>query len=146
MSTELTNTSKLREFVEELKRLKIEIVRPSINNSFSEFKAVNGKIFYGLGAVKNVGIEAISNIINERKNNGLFKNLTDFINRVDSKDVNKLQMEGLTKAGVFDEFDQDRSKIFNSIPKIIQEIKNVNDDKKNNQTSLFDIQDNFKRI
>ncbi len=145
MSTELTNTSKLREFVEELKRLKIEIVRPSINNSFSDFRAVNGKIFYGLGAVKNVGIEAISNIINERKNNGLFKNLTDFINRVDSKDVNKLQMEGLTKAGVFDEFDQDRSKIFNSIPKIIQEIKNVNDDKKNNQTSLFDIQDNFKK-
>ena len=53
-------------------------------------------------------------------------------------------MEGLTKAGVFDEFDQDRSKIFNSIPKIIQEIKNVNDDKKIIDKS-FDIQDNFKK-
>ena len=67
MSTELTNTSKLREFVEELKRLNIEIIRPSINYCFAEFKALNGKIYYGLGAIKNVGFEAISNIVKERE-------------------------------------------------------------------------------
>ena len=83
MSTELTNTSKLREFVEELKRLKIEIIRPSINKCFAEFKAEKNKIYYGLGAIKNVGFEAISNIINEREKNGKFKSLIDFINRVD---------------------------------------------------------------
>ena len=137
MTTELTNTSKLREFVEELKRLKVQIVRPSINSCFAEFKAEEGKIFYGLGAIKNVGFEAISNIVNERENNGKFKSFSDFINRVDSKDVNKLQLEGLTKAGAFDEFNVDRAKIYNSIPKIIQKIKNINDDKTNNQSSLF---------
>ena len=47
--------------------------------------------------------------------------------------MNKLQLEGLTKAGAFDEFDKDRNKILNSIPKIIQQIKNVNDDKISNQ-------------
>ena len=73
MSTELTNTSKLREFVEELKKLKVEIVKPSINKCFSDFKAINGKIIYGLGAIKNVGFEAITNIINEREKNGTFK-------------------------------------------------------------------------
>ena len=67
MSTELTNTSKLREFVEELKKINIEIVRPSINNCFAEFKAEKNKIFYGLGAVKNVGFEAISNIVLREK-------------------------------------------------------------------------------
>ena len=67
MSTELTNTSKLREFVEELKRLNIEIVKPSINKCFTEFKSMDGKIYYGLGAIKNVGFEAISNIVRERK-------------------------------------------------------------------------------
>ena len=67
MTTELTNTSKLREFVEELKSLKVEIIRPSINNCFAEFKAIDGKIYYGLGAIKNVGFEAISNIIKERE-------------------------------------------------------------------------------
>jgi DNA polymerase-3 subunit alpha len=142
MSTELTNTSKLREFVEELKKLKIEIVKPSINKCFSDFRAINGKIIYGLGAIKNVGFEAISNIINERKKKGIFKSFVDFINRVSSKDVNKLQLEGLVKAGVFDEFDQDRNKILNSIPKIIQKIKNINDDKDNHQSNLFGDQEN----
>ena len=142
MSTELTNTSKLREFVEELKKLKIEIVKPSINKCFSDFRAIKGKLVYGLGAIKNVGYEAISNIVNEREKNGSFKSLVDFVNRVKIKDVNKLQLEGLVKAGVFDEFDKDRAKILNSIPKIIQKIKNINDDKNNNQTNLFDNQDN----
>ena len=137
MSTELTNTSKLREFVEELRRLKVEIVRPDINKCFAEFKALNGKIYYGLGAIKNVGYEAISNIINEREQNGKFKSFDNFISRVDSKDINKLQLEGLTKAGVFDCFEKDRNKIFISIPKIIQHNKNINQDKENNQSSLF---------
>ena len=138
MSTELTNTSKLREFVEELKRLKVEIIRPSINKCFDEFKAIEGKIYYGLGAIKNVGNEAISNIIQEREKNGKFKSFKDFVSRVNSKDVNKLQLEGLTKAGVFDEFEKDRNKIFTSIPTIIQKIKNINDEKNNNQTNLFE--------
>ncbi len=143
MSTELTNSSKLREFVEELKRLKVDIIRPSINKCFAEFKAIEGKIFYGLGAIKNVGFEAISNIINEREKKGKFKSLEDFINRVDSKDVNKLQLEGLTKAGAFDEFNLDRCKIFTNISKIIAQIKLNNDDKKNNQSSLFSEDDNL---
>ena len=141
MSTELTNTPKLREFVEELKRLNIEIVRPSINKSFAEFKAFDGKLFYGLGAVKSVGFEAISHIVKEREKNGKYKTFFDFINRVDAKDVNKLQLEGLVKAGVFDEFNKNRNKILNSIPKIIQQIKNINDDKNNHQTNLFEGQD-----
>ena len=131
MSTELTNSSKLREFIEELKKLKIEIVKPSINNCFSDFSAI-----------KNVGLEAISNIINEREKNGTFKSLTDFINRVNAKDVNKLQLEGLVKAGAFDEFEKDRNKILNSIPKIIQQIKNINEDKDSHQSNLFGNQEN----
>ena len=137
MSTELTNTSKLREFVEELNRLKIEIIRPNINDCFAEFKAEKNKIYYGLGAIKSVGFEAISNIVNEREKNGKFKSLLDFINRVDAKDVNKLQLECLVKAGVFDKFDLYRNKILTSIPKIIQKIKIINEDKLNNQTTLF---------
>jgi len=138
MSTTLTNTSKLREYVEELKRLKVVVVRPSINNCFAEFKAEKNKIFYGLGAIKSVGFEAISNIIKEREKNGKFKTYMDFINRVDPKDVNKLQLEGLVKAGAFDEIDLNRKKLFNAIPKIIQTIKSKHDEKISNQTNLFD--------
>ena len=66
---------------------------------FPEFRASEGnKIYYGLGAIKNVGFEAVSNIVKEREKNGKFNSLEDFMNRVSSKDVNKLQLEGLTKA------------------------------------------------
>ena len=78
MSTELTNTSKLREFVEELKRLDVEVVRPNINKCFADFKPEKNKIFYGLGAIKNVGFEAVSNLVKERIANGNYKSLTNF--------------------------------------------------------------------
>ena len=144
MSTELTSTSKLREFVEELKKLKIEVINPSINQCYPDFRAIDGKIFYGLGAIKNVGFEAISNIINEREKNGKFKSFTDFIDRVNSKDINKLQLEGLVKAGVFDEFEKDRNKIIVSIPKIIQNVKIKNEEKENQQKNLFAISEENK--
>jgi DNA polymerase-3 subunit alpha len=138
MSTSLTNTSKLREYVEELKRLKVEVIRPSINYCFAEFKPGTNKIFYGLGAIKSVGFEAISNIIEEREKNGKFKTFSNFINRINPKDVNKLQLEGLVKAGAFDEIDSNRKKLFESIPKIIQTIKSKYEERTSNQTNLFD--------
>jgi DNA polymerase-3 subunit alpha len=138
MSTTLTNTSKLREYVEELKRLKVLVIRPSINNCFAEFKADTNKIFYGLGAIKSVGFEAISNVIDEREKNGKFKTFSDFINRVDPKDINKLQLEGLVKAGAFDEIDLNRKKLFEAIPKIIQTIKSKHEERTSNQKNLFD--------
>jgi len=147
MSTTLTNTGKLREYVEELKRLNVEVIRPSINNCFAEFKADTNKIFYGLGAIKSVGFEAISNIVNERERNGKFKTFTDFINRTDPKDVNKLQLEGLVKAGAFDELDVNRKKLFEAIPKVIQTIKSKYDEKMSNQTNLFnDINDEDNKV
>ena len=138
MSTELTSTGKLREFVEELKRLEVDVVRPCINNCFAEFKAGKNKIYYGLGAIKNVGFEAVSNIVKEREKNGKFQSFNNFIRRVNPKDVNKLQLEGLVKAGAFDNIEKNRKKIFSSIPKIIQTIKNINEDKMSNQNNLFE--------
>ena len=150
MTSELTNTSKLREFVEELKRLNINVVRPSINECFADFRAANNKIFYGLGAIKNVGYEAISNVVNEREKNGKFKNLYDFVRRVNPKDINKLQLEGLVKAGAFDCIEKNRKKLFDSILNLIQINKNLNEEKINKQTSLFseksDLQNPIKAL
>ena len=144
MSTTLTNTGKLREYVEELKRLEVEVIRPSINTCYADFKADTNKIFYGLGAIKSVGFEAISNIIKEREKKGKFRSITDFINRVDPKDANKLQLEGLVKAGAFDEFDDNRKKLFDSIPKIIQTIKSKYEDRVGKQSNLFENNGNLE--
>ena len=67
MSTEINKCVKLREFVEELKRLKVDIVRPSVNECFAEFKAIDKKIYYGLGAIKNVGLKQYQILLKKEK-------------------------------------------------------------------------------
>jgi DNA polymerase-3 subunit alpha len=137
MSMELSNQKKLSEFYEELKRLDINIVRPDINKCFADFTS-NGKEFlYALGAIKNVGYEAITNVVKEREKNGKFITLTDFINRVKPKDINKLQLEGLVKAGAFDNLNNNRQSLFNSIPNIILKSKNHFENDLLNQIDLF---------
>ncbi len=137
MSTNLSNTDKLREFVEELKRLKIDIVRPNINLCFADFKSNKNKIYYALSGIKSVGQEAISNLIKERENNGKFKSIIDFIKRSNPKDINKLQLEGLVKAGAFDSLEKHRNSLLNSIPKLISTNKSLWEEKSSKQNSLF---------
>tara|TARA_Y100000590_G_scaffold222009_1_gene251296 strand:- start:10873 stop:14316 length:3444 start_codon:yes stop_codon:yes gene_type:complete len=143
MSNELSNTDKLSEFFEELKRLKIKLQKPDINECFAEFIPRENKLFYALGAIKNVGFDAISCVIKERENKGRFKSISDFINRINPKDINKLQLEGLVKAGAFDTIFNNRKALFDNIPNIIQNSKNLYENKIQNQTSLF-VEENQK--
>ena len=138
MTMDISNQSKLSEFYEELKRLNIKIVRPDINKCFADFRSANGNFYYALGGIKNVGFEAVSNIVKERKNNGEFSSINDFINRVNPKDINKLQLEGLVKSGAFDNINNYRQSIYESIPNLIQKSKNIFDNKAANQIDLFE--------
>ena len=137
MTMDISNQNKLSEFYEELKRLNIEIVRPDINQCFADFRAENGKFYYALGGIKAVGYEAVSNIVQERISNGPFKSIKDFLNRVNPKDINKLQLEGLVKAGAFDNLNINRQSLFNSIPNFITKSKNIFENKSANQIDLF---------
>ena len=143
MSNELSNTDKLSEFFEELKRLGIKVCLPCVNECFAEFVPQGSLLFYALGAIKNVGFEAVSQIVQEREKNGKFKSISDFINRVDPKNINKLQLEGLVKAGAFDSIFKNRKTLYNNIPNIIQNSKTIHENKINNQSSLF-LEDNHK--
>ena len=137
MSSELNNQNKLSEFYEELKRIKIEIQRPCINKCFTEFISTKNKFYYALGAIKNVGFESINQIVKEREKNGKFKSLNDFILRTDPKNINKLQLEGLAKAGAFDSLNINRKSIFESIPNLILTSKSISENKIKNQIDLF---------
>ena len=137
MTMDISNQNKLSEFYEELKRLNIEIIRPDINQCFADFRAENGKFYYALGGIKAVGYEAVSNIVQERISNGPFKSIKDFLNRVNPKDINKLQLEGLVKAGAFDNLNINRQSLFNSIPNFITKSKNIFENKSANQIDLF---------
>ena len=143
MTMDISNQNKLSEFYEELKRIKVNIIRPDINECYAEFKTENEKFYYALGAIKAVGYEAVSNIVKERLDNGKFLSINDFIKRVNPKDINKLQLEGLVKAGAFDKLNNNRQSIFNSIPNIITKSKNDFENKSANQINLFgDSQEN----
>ena len=138
MTMDISNQNKLGEFYEELKRLGVEIIRPNINQCYADFRTENGKFYYALGGIKAVGFESISNIIEERSKNGKFSSISDFINRINPKDINKLQLEGLVKAGAFDELHLNRQSLFNSIPNFITKSKNIYENKTNNQIELFE--------
>ena len=141
MTMDISNQNKLSEFYEELKRLKIKIIRPDINECFADFKSDNENFFYALGGIKSVGYEAISNIVNERLKNGKFKSISNFINRVNPKDINKLQLEGLVKAGAFDNLVKNRQSFNNSIPNLILKSKNIHENKMTNRIDLFGAND-----
>ncbi len=137
MTMDISNQNKLNEFYEELKRLKIKTIRPDINECFADFRTGENKFYYALGGIKAVGYDSISNIVTERINNGKFKSINDFINRVNPKDINKLQLEGLVKAGAFDSLNSCRKGLFDSIPNLITKSKNIFENKSTNQIDLF---------
>jgi DNA polymerase III subunit alpha len=141
MTMDLSNQNKLSEFHEELKRININIVRPDINKCFADFQFDKDNFYYALGGIKSVGFDAILNVINEREKNGIFKSINDFLNRVNPKDINKLQLEGLVKAGAFDKLEKNRQALFNSIPNFILKTKNNYENKLTNQIDLFQSED-----
>jgi DNA polymerase-3 subunit alpha len=138
MTMDISNQNKLGEFHEELKRINIKVVRPDINKCFADFQFDEDNFYYALGGIKSVGYEAISNVVKERKDHGDFKSINDFLNRVNPKDVNKLQLEGLVKAGAFDNIDNNRQALFNSIPNFILKTKSIFENKAANQIDLFE--------
>ena len=137
MTMDISNQNKLSEFYEELKRLNIKVTRPNINECYADFRTEGDNFYYALGGIKAVGYEAISNVVKERSENGKFDSINDFLKRVNPKDMNKLQLEGLVKAGAFDNLHNNRQSLFNSIPNIILKTKNIFDNKSANQIDLF---------
>ncbi len=99
------NIEKITFFMEECKRMGLKVLGPEINESLKGF-AVNqkGEIRFGLGGLKGVGEAAVENIIEERKKNGPFQNIFDFIKRINQRSVSKKTLESLAYAGAFDSF------------------------------------------
>jgi DNA polymerase III subunit alpha len=125
--------------INECKRMEIEVLPPDINESFVYFSVVPDKrqIRFGLAAIKNVGMAITETIVEERKKNGPFKSLNDFVDRVKSKNLNKKSLENLAKAGVFDKI-MERNKILANMEKILEVVREKNKDNFNGQKNLFE--------
>ncbi len=108
LSSVMDNTTKVSEYIHTIKGMGIDVLPPDINESFGKFSVSNGKIRFGMAAVKSVGKSLINLIIEERENNGKFSSLTEFISRMDGN-INKKAMESLILVGAFDAFKGERS-------------------------------------
>ena len=139
LNSYLGNLDKAPQYIDECKRLGIQILKPDINKSFEKFTVEDGKIRFGLGAIKNVGTIPVENIVKERKEKGEYKSFTDFCERVSELQVNKKCVESLIKAGAFQEFEQTRATLLASFEAIIDTIQSGNKKGFNGQVSMFDI-------
>ncbi|WP_044565533.1 DNA polymerase III subunit alpha [Anaerococcus provencensis] len=114
ISSVMDNTSKLYTYISETKSMGIDLIAPDVNISYENFHAKDGKIIFGLSAIKNLGINFINAIVGSRNEGGKFLNFKDFLERVeayDSRALNKKGLESLIKAGAFDSMGYMRSRL-----------------------------------
>ncbi len=139
----LGNLDKVPMYIDECKDLRIEILKPDINKSSSKFTIdETGKIRFGLGSIKNVGVQVVENIVAEREKNGPYQSFTDFCERVQEYGVNKKCIESLIKAGTFDGFEENRKTLIESFEEIIDTIQDGTKKSYSGQVSMFDIGEN----
>ena len=124
LTLEKNNTDKVVKYVDELKSLNITLRPPHINRSDLVFQAdeIEGEkiVFFGMGALKGAGDVAISSIIATRDEGGDFKDMNDFVSRIDASKVNKRVIESLSKAGAFDEFGHSRCALISQVEAITE--------------------------
>ena len=138
MNCDIHLTEKLAIYFEKVvkKELELSFVPPCINKSNATFSVVNGDLVYGLGALKNVGIEAMQ-LITEARGSTSFSTLFDFARRVDLKRIGKRPLEMLVRAGAFDQLDSNRKRVFAALEDLVNYSVAVHEQKSSNQVSLF---------
>lgn len=135
MTSFMTTAEKVTEYLEECRRMNLEILPPDINESYADFTVVNGKIRFGLAAIKGVGRDIVTEIITEREKNGPFKSLDDLNRRFP---LNKRVLEGMIKGGALDCFGVKRSQLMEVYEKSLDLGRQYAQEALSDQLSLFD--------
>ncbi|WDI31196.1 DNA polymerase III subunit alpha [Hyphococcus flavus] len=137
MSLDRANTDKLAIFLKEARRTGVEVLPPHVNHSQADFSVEDGAITYALSAIKNVGEGAMSHIALERAQNGPFKDLIDFAERLDLKLIGKRSLENLARAGAFDGLCASRAQAFAAAELLIRTSAAILEERNSDQAGLF---------
>lgn len=135
----LGNLDKVPMYIDECKRMNIDILKPDINKSYTKFTVDDGKIRFGLGSIKNVGTSVVDTIVKNRESKGKFESFTNFCERMEGEAVNKKCIESLIKSGAFDGFEQTRSTLMASFESIIDSISDSSRKSLKGQITMFDL-------
>ena len=138
MTLDRGNSDKVLKFKRELERMKVPLLNPDINKSGSEFRVENGEaIRFALTALKGSGEEAVAFIEKERQENGNYKDIYDFMERIPPEFMNRRQLEVLIKAGAFDSMDYERSVLFQNADVLLSYMQMYHKEKNSDQIGLF---------
>jgi len=137
LSSVIDNQDRVVFYLKECQRMDIQVLPPDINESFENFTVAGGRIRFGLGAIKNVGINAVHNVVEERKKGGPYSSLFDFCRRIDLGQVNKRMLENLIVAGCFDSLGLKRKEALSMMDECVEVATQVKASLNSNQLSLF---------
>ena len=142
MTLDMGNVEKLNGYRRDLDRIGVELLPPDVNSSSAEFaveQGADGKkaIRYALAAVKGVGREAMNRLTEERQENGLYKDLFDFAERLDQRVINKRLVESLVRAGAFDSLNKNRAQTFGAVEALTRHSQATHESRGSDQNSLF---------
>ncbi len=142
MTSDIDNTDKISVFYNDLKRLSIDFKPPDINESYDYFKVeyenkIAKSIRCSLSSLKNVGQDAIKNLVKIRNEKGVFKDIDDFIKKIPLNSLGKRGLESLIKSGSLDVLEKNRNKLFKSVPLMLLHSQKIIEDKNNYQKNFF---------
>ena len=137
MSLDISNTDKLAVFYQDARRQGVTIQPPDVNRSGADFDVADGEVLYALGAVRNVGLQAMIHLVEVRESGGRFRDIFDLLERIDPRQVNKRALESLIRAGAFDKLHPDRAQLFEAAESLIAYAQSVAADRASAQESLF---------
>lgn len=138
LTSEIANTDKIVVLIDECRKMGINVLPPDVNESNVDFSVSKQGIRFGLSAIKNVGVEAVKDIVRSRSDGGKFQDIFDFVSRVDLRLVNKKTVESLILAGAFDTLHKDRAQLVASLESIMSYGQSVQEQHMKGQSSLFD--------
>jgi DNA polymerase-3 subunit alpha len=137
MSLDISNTDKLAVFYQDARRFGVPVRAPDVNRSGADFEVEEGEVLYALGAVRNVGLEAMKHLVQVREQGGPFRDLFDFVERVDPRQVNRRAIENLARAGAFDTLHPNRAQIIASADTLAAHGSKMAEDRASSQLGLF---------
>jgi DNA polymerase-3 subunit alpha len=137
MNLDINNTDKLNIFKQDAARMGITVRSPSVNESEASFSVKNGEIVYALGAIKNVGAQAMEELVALRKEGDSFKDIYDFARRINPRGVNKRTLENLIRAGALDCLNPHRAQLLASVDKLMGLAAQAAEERSSQQNSLF---------
>ena len=140
LSSESGNLDKVGVYVEECRRMGVEVLPPDVNQSCSGFTVEGDCIRFGMGAIKNVGEGAVEALVEEREANGPFADIFELCSRIESRQVNRRLLESLNKAGAFSSTGWNRRQLDQVLDAAISEGQISQRERESGQTSLFDLE------